>query len=91
MKKGWLKFGFPLHYNSDVLEALFALAKLKVPLSPKLQMPLDIVRQKMDPDGKWIMENSLNGKMVVDVEQKGKPSKWITYTALRVLDHFDQN
>jgi hypothetical protein len=34
------------------------------------------------------MENSLNGKMWVDVEEKGKPSKWITYFALYVLDHF---
>ena len=89
-KKGWLKFGFPLHYNSDLLEALYALARAQTPMSLNLEMPLDVVRQKMNSDGKWIMENSLNGKMVVDVEQKGQPSKWITFTALRVLDHFTQ-
>ena len=31
------------------------------------------------------MERSLNGKMLVDIEEKGKPSKWITLRALRVL------
>jgi hypothetical protein len=34
------------------------------------------------------MENSLNGKMWVDVEEKGKSSKWLTYFALYVLNHF---
>ncbi len=32
----------------------------------------------------------MNGQMWVDVEAKGKPSKWITYRALRLLDHFGQ-
>jgi hypothetical protein len=36
------------------------------------------------------MENSLNGKMWADVEVKGQPSKWITYFALLVLNHFEQ-
>jgi hypothetical protein len=31
------------------------------------------------------MENSVNGKMWVDIEEKGKPSKWVTLRALRVL------
>jgi hypothetical protein len=87
-KMGWKKFGFPLHYNSDILEAMWALAKLNIPLQPALNPALDIIQQKMIPGGKWILENSLNGKMWADVESKGKPSKWITYIALHVLNHF---
>ena len=37
------------------------------------------------PDGRWLMKHSLNGKMWADIEVKGKPSKWITLRALRVL------
>lgn len=88
-KKGWLKFGFPLHYNSDILEAMYALALLDIPISSKLEKPLNVIKEKMTSDGKWIMENSLNGKMWVDVEEKGKPSKWLTYFALFVLKHFE--
>jgi hypothetical protein len=88
-KKGWLKFGFPLHYNSDILEAMFALARLGTPMSEELKKPLEIIAEKMTPDGVWILENSLNGKMRADVEEKGKPSKWITYHALYVLNHFN--
>jgi hypothetical protein len=34
------------------------------------------------------MESSLNGKLWADVEEKGKPSKRLTYFALYVLDHY---
>jgi hypothetical protein len=88
-KAGWFKFGFPLHYNSDILEAMYALAVADTPKSSNLRRPLQVIKEKMTPEGKWIMENSLNGKTRVDVEEKGKPSKWLTYFALSVLDHFD--
>jgi hypothetical protein len=87
-KRGWMKFGFPLHYNSDVLEAMYSLAESGTPMSSALDMALDVVKSKMTREGKWVMENSLNGKMWVDVEALGKPSKWLTYYALRVLRHF---
>lgn len=87
-KQGWLKFGFPLHYNSDVLEAMYALAESGTPMSAVLERPLDVIESKMTLEGRWVMENSLNGKMWVDVETLGKPSKWLTYYALRVLSHF---
>jgi hypothetical protein len=88
-KKGWLKFGFPLGYNSDVLEAVYALALAGVPVSRELERPLGVIKERMRPDGTWAMENSLNGKMLVDVEKKGAPSKWLTYRALHVLEHYD--
>jgi hypothetical protein len=90
-KKGWLKFGFPLHYNSDILEAMYSLACLGIPMHSNLEKPLQIIKDKMTEDGKWIMENSLNGKMWADVEEKGKPSKWLTYFALFVLNHFEKS
>jgi hypothetical protein len=31
------------------------------------------------------LANSLNGKMWIDIEKKGKPSKWVTLRALRLL------
>jgi hypothetical protein len=40
---------------------------------------------KQDQQGRWKLENTLNGKMWVDIERRGKPSKWITLRALRVV------
>jgi hypothetical protein len=87
-KPGWIQFGFPLNYNSDILEAMVALAAVGVPMGEALKKPLQIVRDKRTADGVWRLEKSLNGKMWMDVEVKGQPSKWITLFALMVLDHF---
>ena len=91
-KRGWTQFGFPLNYNSDVLEAMVALVSVGVPLSGKtraaLEKPLQVVRDKRTADGVWALEKSFNGKMWADVEVKGQPSKWITLFATIVLDHF---
>ena len=88
-KKTILQFArLPLHYNSDVLEAMYALAESGTAMCAALERPLQVIESKMTPEGNWVMENSLNGKMWVDVETVGKPSKWLTYFALRVLKHF---
>jgi hypothetical protein len=87
-KRGWTQFGFPLNYNSDILEAMVALANVGVPMSKALEAPLQAIRDKRTPDGVWLLEKTLNGKMWVDVEVKGEPSKWITLYALLVLEHF---
>ena len=88
-KPGWLKFGFPLHYNSDILEALVALVHLGISMNPSLKKAIQVIKEKMTTEGKWIMENSLNGKMWVDIEEKGKSSKWLTYFSLYILQHFE--
>jgi hypothetical protein len=87
-KAVWTRFGFPLNYNSDILEAMVALATAGAPMTAALEKPLQIIRDKRTADGVWVLEKSLNGQMWVDVEVKGQPSKWITLFALMVLDHF---
>jgi hypothetical protein len=81
----WFKLGFPLSYTSDVLEALLALTEAGVARDPRLKNAIELVLSKRDADGRWAMKHSLNGKMWVDIEAKGKPSKWVTLRALRVL------
>jgi hypothetical protein len=89
-KRNWTRFGFPLNYNSDILEAMYALTTVGVPMSEGLKKPLQVIRDKRTSDGVWLMDKSLNGQMWADVEAKGQPSKWITLFALIILDHFGQ-
>jgi hypothetical protein len=81
----WFKFGFPLSYTSDVLEASLALCEAGHGRDPRLKNAVELIRSKRDADGRWSMKHSLNGKMWSDIEVKGKPSKWVTLRALRVL------
>jgi hypothetical protein len=81
----WFKFGFPLSYWSDVLESTAVLVELGYGSDPRLANALQFILSKQDAQGRWKLENTLNGKMWVDIEKKGKPSKWVTLRALRVL------
>ena len=81
----WFKFGFPLSYWSDVLENTAALAESGYGGDPRLANVLQYILSKQDAQGRWKLENTLKGKMWVDIEKRGKPSKWVTLRALRVL------
>ena len=85
VSSAWFKLGFPLSYWSDILETAGVLVDLGYGPDPRLEPALDWLRQKQDAQGRWTLENSLNGKMWVDIEAKGRPSKWVTLRALRVL------
>jgi len=81
----WFKFGFPLSYWSDVLETTSVLVDLGFGQDARLENAVRYILSKQDSQGRWKLENSLNGKMWIDIEAKGKPSKWVTLRALRVV------
>jgi len=87
-RPGWLKFGFPLMYQTDALELLGIFADLGIK-DPRLNDALEIIVNKRMKDGKWLLENSFNGKTPVNIEKKGEPSKWITLKALKILKQYD--
>lgn len=83
----WLEFGFPLLWSIDALEVMGLLTKLGYK-DERMQEAMDIMISKQDNEGKWILENTFNGRFQTSIERKGKPSKWITLNALRVLKSF---
>jgi hypothetical protein len=89
INSSWFSFGFPLSFRSDILETTLTLTNLGYRHDPRLEAALQFILAKRDESGRWIMEKSLNGKMWADVEQKGRPSKWITLRALLALGFCD--
>lgn len=83
----WLKLSFPHMYQTDILEILDILTRLKVK-DKRIQDAFDVLVSKQDPEGKWNLERTFNGRFLVNIEQKDKPSKWITLNAIRVLKNF---
>jgi len=81
----WFRLGFPQSYQSDVLEVTGILLALGYGLDPRLSNAIELILSKRHEQERWLMENSLNGKMWVDIEEKKKPSKWVTLRALRAL------
>jgi hypothetical protein len=86
-KPGWLRFGFPRMYNTDVLEILSIMTDLGY-RDKRMQEAVDLVVSKQDAQGRWELEDTFNGRFQVNIERKDKPSKWVTLNALRVLKRY---
>lgn len=82
--RSWFQFGFPVFYVTDVLQNLEALTSQGVD-GGWLENAVAMLLGKQDALGRWKMEYTYNGKTWADIEEKGKPSKWVTLRALRVL------
>lgn len=88
-KPGWLRFGFPLMYQTDALEILDVLTEIDVEDS-RMDDAIDIVRTKQDATGRWRTESNYGGeRLLVPMGQKDEQSKWITLRAMRVLKRYD--
>jgi hypothetical protein len=83
-KPGWRHLGFPLMYQTDVLEVLGILTSLGY-RDERMDEALELVAGKADPAGRWRLENSLDDRFLVPIEAKGEPSRWVTLRALQVL------
>ena len=86
-KPGWKRFGFPLMYQTDVLEILWVLARLDPAYlrDERAREALDLVASRADAQGRWRLQQTFNDRFVVPVEAKGEPSRWVTLRALEVL------
>ncbi len=83
----WLRFGFPWYYQSDLLDALEALAASGYAADERFRALAQHVRCKQGQDGRWLLQG---GSTVMRMERKGHPSKWITVRALRLLKHMEE-
>ena len=88
-KPGWLKFSFPLMYQTDVLEILDILTELGIN-DRRMDEAIGIIIAKQDDMGRWKTENTSNtDRLLIPLEQKGEQSKWITFRAIRVLKRYN--
>ena len=83
-KPGFTKFDFPRMYQTDVLEIMLILTKLGYHDS-RMKEALQLIESKHGEDGRWLLEQTFNNRFQAIIERKGKPSKWVTLNALRVL------
>lgn len=90
-KPGWLKLGFPLMYQTDVLEILGILTSLGCS-DERMSEALAVVAAKRDDQGRWNLEAALDrARAPVQLETKGQLSKWITLRALVMFAQYAAN
>jgi len=87
-------FSFPTGWHYDVLRGLDYLRAAGVPPDARVAEAIDLVRSKRDAEGRFPLENPHESEMVTarvrdlgfDMdEREGRPSRWNTLRALRLL------
>jgi hypothetical protein len=84
----WTRFAFPTWWHYDVLRGLEYLRRAGAPVE-RVAEAIALVESKRDRDGRWPLDIRYPGTLPVDLEEgEGRPSRWITLRALRVLDWY---
>ncbi len=82
----WTSFAFPTWWHYDVLRGLEYLRRARVVPDERVDDAIALLRSKRDDDGRWPLETRHPGLMPVEIDGAvGRPSRWATLRALRVL------
>jgi len=83
-RKNWLSFGFPLMWNTDLVEILGILGRLGV-RDDRMDETIELVLSKQGNNGRWKQENHFHGRFITSIETNERDSKWVTLNAMRAL------
>jgi hypothetical protein len=85
----WTRFAFPTWWHYDVLRGLDYLRRAAVTPDERVAEAIALVMSKPDAHGRWLLEARYPGTMPIEVDDgEGRPSRWNTLRALRVLDWY---
>jgi hypothetical protein len=88
----YLQFSFPTRWHYDVLRALEYFREAGDPPDPRVDEAIELLRSKQQSDGTWLLENTHPGKVHFALEEgDGRPSRWNTLRASRVLRWYEQS
>jgi hypothetical protein len=76
---------FPPRWHYDLLRALDYFQSVNAPGDERMQVALDLLKNKQGKDGRWVLNTPWPGVVYFHMEAAGAPSRWNTLRALRVL------
>jgi hypothetical protein len=87
----WMQFSFPTRWQYDVLRALDYFCSAGETPDSRVDEAIDLLRSKQQPDGTFLLENTHPGQIYFPLEDgDGRPSRWNTLRALRVLNWYEK-
>ena len=89
IKKDFLKFTYPRRWRYDILSALDYFQYSKSKWDPRMQKSISVLLKKRNKDGTWNVQAKHPGKVHFEMEKAGKPSRWNTLRALRILKYYE--
>ncbi len=80
------QFSYPTYWHYDVLRGLDYLRAAGEAPDERTAEAIDLVESKRDAEGRWPLENPHPGRMHFTMDEgEGRPSRWNTLRAMRVL------
>ena len=87
----WLRSSFATWWHYDVLRGLEYLRDAGVAPDERIVEAIAVVERDRDPGRRWALQNVYAGEAHFQMEDgEGRPSRWNTLRAMRVLDWFTQ-
>lgn len=85
IKPEFLRTPFPPRWKYNILRALDYFAAAHCPWDPRMADALGEIISRRRADGLWRLNAGMAGQVHFEMEKPGRPSRWITLMALRVL------
>jgi transcriptional regulator with XRE-family HTH domain len=84
--QAWTQFSYPPRWHYDVLRGLDYFRSAGSEPDGRFAEAIELVASKRQPDGRWLLENTYPGRVHFEIDEgDGKPSRWNTLRAMRVL------
>ncbi|MBN1270692.1 MAG: hypothetical protein JXB26_00330 [Candidatus Aminicenantes bacterium] len=87
IKNEFLRLPYPSRWRYDILRALDYFRTAGISYDDRMRPAIDILLKKRK-NHVWTLAAPHAGQRHFDMEEPGKPSRWNTLRALRVLSHF---
>jgi hypothetical protein len=86
IRPDWTRFSFPPQWHYDVLRGLEYLRSTGRPPDERCAEAIELVQHRRGEDGRWPLQHTHRARTHFEMEDgDGKPSRWNTLRALRVL------
>ena len=88
----WTRFAFPTWWHYDVLRGLEYLCSAGTTPDERVAEAIELVVSKRSGDARWPLDTRYPGVMPVETDEgQGRPSRWNTLRALRVLRWYERS
>ncbi|HEX6808034.1 MAG TPA: hypothetical protein VF118_08615 [Gemmatimonadaceae bacterium] len=85
----WTQLAFPPLWHYDILRALDYFRAAGLERDSRVDEAVALVRDRRQPDGRWLLDVRHQDTLHQEIAGPGgAPNRWVTLSALRVLDWF---
>ncbi|MDP2336188.1 MAG: hypothetical protein Q8N05_07015 [Bacteroidota bacterium] len=83
------RFSYPCRWRYDVLRALDYFQDAKITYDRRMDDAIELLLKKRTSERKWLLQAKHPGQTHFDMEIPGRPSRWNTFRAMRIIRNFE--